>query len=109
MTPKEAIDYLQALERKLGSSRVRAFFRDQTPATQNKYALMRGEVTFLLGELTVNRLTLIADRLESHSDALDARSARLKEELRKLASARRVLTQLDKTISLVARVAIFLL
>ena len=109
MTPKQAIKFLQQLERKLGSSRVRAFFRDQSPKVQNDYAMCRGEVTFLLGELTVNRLTLIADRLSAHSTTLNKRAKALKKELDDLASARRVLTQLDKTLSVVSRVAIFLL
>lgn len=109
MTPDESIKFLQALARKLGSSKVRAFFRDQSPRVKNEYSLMRSEVNFLLDELTVNRLDQIANRLDAHSRVLKVRADALKEELDDLASARKILTQLDKTISIIARVAMFLL
>ena len=109
MTPEQSIKYLQALAKKLGSSQVRAFFKDQSPRVKNEYSLMRSEVNFLLDELTVSRLDQIANRLDAHSRELNARSKALKKELDDLASARKILTQLDKTISIISRVAIFLI
>ena len=109
MTANQLIDFLQALENRLGSSAVRAFFRDQPPRVQNEYSLLRGDVSFLLGELTVNRLNQVSQQLNAHSAVIAARTADLKKELDDLASARKILTRLDKTISIVSRVAMYLL
>ena len=109
MTPNQTLTFLRRLERQLGSSRVRAFFRDQTPKTQNEYSLLRGEVSRLVSRLTISRLTRVTTQLQQHSDEIDKRTAVLKEELDKLASARKILTRLDKVVSIFSRVAVFLL
>ncbi|NKB75634.1 MAG: hypothetical protein GKR96_01005 [Gammaproteobacteria bacterium] len=107
MTPNQMIKYLQSLQRKLGSSQVRNFFESQPPRIRNEYSLLRSDVSQLLGILTVQRLESVGERLTAHSEEIAERTAELKENLNELSSARRILTQLNKTISLIGRIAIY--
>ena len=109
ITPQNMIDHLSALESSLGSSKVRAFFLEQSPKVKNEYSLLRWEVTKLVEELKVARLEQIADRINMHTDELKIRAGELKSEIETLSSARKILTRLDKFVSLVSRIAIFLL
>ena len=109
VTPEMLMTFLGQLEIKLGESRVRAFFRRQSPAAQNAYSLFRGEVTHLRGELTLARLEQVAERLAEHSATLSTRVRALKTAITDLSSARRVLEGLDRFVGLVSRVAVFLL
>ncbi|NKB60753.1 MAG: hypothetical protein GKR95_00960 [Gammaproteobacteria bacterium] len=108
MTPNQVIKYLQSLNRQLGSSKVRLFFESQPPRIRNEYSLLRGDVSQLLGILSVQRLESVAEQLEAHSKEIESRTEELKEQLKELSSARRILTQLNKAISLVGRIAIYL-
>jgi hypothetical protein len=103
------LDYLRSLERHLGSSRVAAFFRTQDADTQNEYSLLRGDVSLLVAKLTVSRLEQIAHRLDEHTEELANRAQALKVEIGRLASARKILTNLDRLVSIVSRAAVLLL
>ncbi len=107
--PKSLLSFLRKLELKLASSQVRALFLDAPPRVQNEYALLQRDVTLLRSRLTITKLKQVAGQLEAHSKELRKRAKLLKQEIDELRSARRVLTKLDKFVSMVSRIAIFLL
>ena len=109
ITPADIMKYLRGLQLALGSSRMEILMEDQPAEVQNKYSLLRMDVRLLVSELTIARLKQVANKLTEHNVELKKRGKALKKSIVDLASARQVLTSLDKFVSLVSRIAIFLL
>ena len=107
--PARLRDLLEQLELELASSRVRTIFRAASNAEKNEYAMLQREVTLLRNRLTLERLAQLANDMANHNTELKKRTKLLKREFDNLATARRLLTRLDKFVSLVGRIAIFLL
>lgn len=109
ISPKDLRNLLKELELELASSQVRAVFRTASNSERNEYAMLQREVTLLRTRLTLQRLSQLANEIADQNRVLKNRTKLLKKEIENLATARRFLTKLDKFVSIVGRIALFLL